>query len=140
MSTPYSEIIKRAILSGKTYEELPSRIQSVLPVSEWRTLVKESCIQQGQQWQGSLASTVCMEQDYYEVSLEEDGDHATHVTCKASRQVQPTSGTFVAGLAQILQVVDAGKRQQQSHPLCPCTSADTQPHPASRGLRGPHKP
>lgn len=65
----YDEIIKRAINTQKTYEELPSRIQAVLSVAEWRNRVKETCFQQGLQWAGTLAATVCGEQEYYEELL-----------------------------------------------------------------------
>ncbi|CAK0785595.1 hypothetical protein CVIRNUC_008805 [Coccomyxa viridis] len=60
------EWIKRAIQNGKLYEDLPPRVRTVLPVSEWKLKVKEHCIQRGLPWDDSLASTSCQEQEYYE--------------------------------------------------------------------------
>ncbi|CAL8463740.1 g3274 [Coccomyxa elongata] len=60
------EWIKRAIQNGKLYEDLPPRVRSVLPVSEWKLKVKEHCIQRGLSYDDSLANTSCQEQEYYE--------------------------------------------------------------------------
>eukprot|EP00775_Hariotina_reticulata_P005967 gene5967-6206_t len=62
----YEEYIKRAVHSGRRYEDLPDKVKAILPLQEWRAKVKEVCIQQGVSWAGSLAKTVCNEQDYYE--------------------------------------------------------------------------
>ncbi|KAK9917406.1 hypothetical protein WJX75_004000 [Coccomyxa subellipsoidea] len=60
------EWIKRAIQNGKLYEDLPPRVRSVLPVSEWKLKVKDHCIQRGLSWDDSLANTSCQEQEFYE--------------------------------------------------------------------------
>ncbi|KAK9836344.1 hypothetical protein WJX81_007135 [Elliptochloris bilobata] len=60
------EWIKRAILNGKQYEDLPARVRQVFPVGEYRQKVKEHCIQRGLAWEGTLAATACSEQEYYE--------------------------------------------------------------------------
>eukprot|EP00884_Botryococcus_braunii_P012984 jgi/Botrbrau1/21687/Bobra.43_1s0083.1 len=60
------EWIKRAITNGKTYEELPPRVKTLLPLTEWKLKVKEHCVQRGFSWSDTLASTSCSEQEYYE--------------------------------------------------------------------------
>lgn len=36
MSSSYQEFVKRAIASGKVYEDLPARIKNAVGPSEWR--------------------------------------------------------------------------------------------------------
>ncbi|CAD7697174.1 unnamed protein product [Ostreobium quekettii] len=58
--------ISRAIQAGRTYEQLPARVRSALPIGEWKARVKDHCIQHGYAWGESPASTSCGEQEYYE--------------------------------------------------------------------------
>ncbi|KAL3158901.1 hypothetical protein ABBQ32_011616 [Trebouxia sp. C0010 RCD-2024] len=60
------EWVKRAIENSKTYEDLPPKVRTVLPVAEWKAKVKEHCIQCGFGWTESLANTSCSEPEYYE--------------------------------------------------------------------------
>eukprot|EP00879_Flechtneria_rotunda_P029146 GHRR01031420.1.p1 GENE.GHRR01031420.1~~GHRR01031420.1.p1 ORF type:complete len:105 (+),score=22.23 GHRR01031420.1:732-1046(+) len=62
----YEEYIKKAVETGKRYEDLPERIRAILPLAEWTARVREICIQQGLAWNVSMATTVCSEQEYYE--------------------------------------------------------------------------
>ncbi|MEW5307280.1 MAG: hypothetical protein WDW36_009687 [Sanguina aurantia] len=62
----YQEVVTRAILAGKQYEELPARLQNALSPSDWKNRVKEHCTQRGLLWGTSLVSSVCSEQEYYE--------------------------------------------------------------------------
>ncbi|GFR50721.1 hypothetical protein Agub_g12978, partial [Astrephomene gubernaculifera] len=55
-----------AIASGRVYDDLPPRIRSLISPNEWRTRVKEHCIQRGLPWATSLACTVMGQQEYYE--------------------------------------------------------------------------
>ncbi len=60
------EWIKRAMLQNKAYEELPQRVRSLLPLTDWHARCKAFCIQSGSQWATSQAKTACDEQEYYE--------------------------------------------------------------------------
>jgi hypothetical protein len=33
----FDEYIRRAILTGRTYDDLPARVKAALPLAEWRT-------------------------------------------------------------------------------------------------------
>ncbi|GIL62622.1 hypothetical protein Vafri_16817 [Volvox africanus] len=61
-----SEIVKRAIAGGRVYDDLPPRIKNTITPNEWKTRVKEHCIQRGLPWATSLACTVMGQQEYYD--------------------------------------------------------------------------
>ncbi|EFJ51519.1 hypothetical protein VOLCADRAFT_103430 [Volvox carteri f. nagariensis] len=58
------ELVKRAIAGGRVYDDLPPRIKNLITPSEWKTRVKEHCIQRGLPWATSLACTVMGQQEY----------------------------------------------------------------------------
>ncbi|KAG2497046.1 hypothetical protein HYH03_005046 [Edaphochlamys debaryana] len=60
------ELVLRAIASGRVYEDLPPRMQNLITPYEWRTKVREYCVQRGLPWSASLACTVCGQQEYYD--------------------------------------------------------------------------
>ncbi|GBF94849.1 hypothetical protein Rsub_08021 [Raphidocelis subcapitata] len=62
----FEEYIRRAILTGRTYDDLPARVKAILPLNEWRAKVRDFCIQRGYPWATSAARHVCGEQEYYE--------------------------------------------------------------------------
>ncbi|GLI62242.1 hypothetical protein VaNZ11_004837 [Volvox africanus] len=63
------EIVKRAIAGGRVYDDLPPRIKNMITPNEWKTRVKEHCIQRGLPWATSLACTVMGQQEYYDELL-----------------------------------------------------------------------
>lgn len=60
------DMLRRAIASGKPYDDLPARYKEAISPYEWRIRVKEHCIQKGLPWATSLACTVASQQEYYE--------------------------------------------------------------------------
>ena len=62
----YDEYVRRAVAANKPFDDLPPRIRGTLGPAEWKTRVKEYCIQRGCIWSGCLAITVCSEQEYYD--------------------------------------------------------------------------
>ncbi|KAI8462738.1 MAG: FAM91 N-terminus-domain-containing protein [Monoraphidium minutum] len=62
----FEEYIRRAIATGRAYDDLPARVKAALPAGEWRAKVREFCIQRGYPWSGSAARNACGQQEYYE--------------------------------------------------------------------------
>ncbi|WIA36338.1 hypothetical protein OEZ86_007659 [Tetradesmus obliquus] len=65
----YEEYVRKAIITGRPYDDLPEPVRQRVTQNEWRGRVRELCIQRGEAWGGSLARSACSEQDYYEQLL-----------------------------------------------------------------------
>ncbi|GMH37437.1 hypothetical protein BSKO_05310 [Bryopsis sp. KO-2023] len=86
------EWVVRSIQAGKSYEELPARLRSSLPLVDWKAKVKSYCIDRGYGWSDSLASTSCGENEYYEALIEFYTSkerifpyHLAHYVCRVLR-------------------------------------------------------
>ena len=68
----YEDYVRRAILAGRGYDDLPPRVRASLPPSEWRSRCLAVCISRGAPWQPlppALRQALPPERDYHEELL-----------------------------------------------------------------------